>query len=211
MRSRRELADLAGRGLRDPRQGSRAAIAVLMTVSTRSAEGEGSTDMSGVRTESCHSCGAIVPVSDGPTHRYLESSPGCWEVYGKILAKEFSRRRYFEVHPLTADSYALQHPGSPSPQTIRSAALHLLSLHAALERDLPMAMLASVKQKAKRLLRDQLVWLDPPENLGAVTVAEVARATNAADHQAWVRRWARSAWEAWAAHHDTVHGWAVRL
>ncbi len=167
--------------------------------------------MSNLRTEGCHSCGAIVPVTDGPTHRYLESSPGCWEVYGKILAKEFSRRPYWEVHPLTVDAYAVQHPGSPSPQTVQSAAVHLISLYAALERGYPLTMSVSVKQKAKSRLRDEFGWLDPPENLGAVTVVDVARATDAADHQDRVRRWARSAWDAWAAHHDTIIGWASRL
>ena len=38
----------------------------------------------------CFACCALVPDIDGPTHKYMLSAPGCWKLYGEILAKEYS-------------------------------------------------------------------------------------------------------------------------
>lgn len=52
---------------------------------------------------------------------------------------------------------------------------------------------------------EDLEWLEPPEDLGEVTVAEVHEAEGPEAHLAAVRRWARSAWEAWSPHHEAVN------
>ncbi len=39
--------------------------------------------------------------------------------------------------PLLTDAYAAQHPGVPSPQAIRSVAVHLLTLYGVLVRGVP--------------------------------------------------------------------------
>ena len=44
--------------------------------------------------ESCFSCGAEVPKSDGPVHKYIDSSPGCWAAFGEVLARECSDFRH---------------------------------------------------------------------------------------------------------------------
>jgi Family of unknown function (DUF5946) len=67
----------------------------------------------------CIGCG--VPAIDGPTHRYMESSPGCWHAYGEVLAQEYSDEAFRAAHRLTSDTCAVQHPGRPSPQSIRSS------------------------------------------------------------------------------------------
>ncbi len=61
-------------------------------------------------SETCPGCGGSFDVSDGPTHRYLGASPGCWAVYGEVLAKEYSDAAYYRVHRLTVDAYSAQHP-----------------------------------------------------------------------------------------------------
>lgn len=38
----------------------------------------------------CFSCGGLYPNVDGPVHKYMDSSPGCWAIYGEVLAKEYS-------------------------------------------------------------------------------------------------------------------------
>jgi len=81
-------------------------------------------------------CGGIFPDTDGPTHLYLGSSPGCWAVYSDVLAKEYGEYRYPEVHRLTVDAYAVQHPGTPSRRSIQSVAVHLISLYLMFERGL---------------------------------------------------------------------------
>lgn len=82
----------------------------------------------------CRGCGALVPDTEGPTHRYLGASPGCWAVYGEILEKEYSDYRYWRAHRFTVDAYAVQHPGESSPPAIQSVAVHLISLYLMLEK-----------------------------------------------------------------------------
>jgi hypothetical protein len=43
-----------------------------------------------------------------------------------------------------------------------------------------------------------------------VTVLDVLAARDLAEHVARVERWARSVWDAWSAHHDTVRRWLDR-
>lgn len=136
----------------------------------------------------------------------MESSPACWAAYGEVLAREYSDPAYFQVHRLSVDAYAVQHPGKPSPQTIQSVAVHLIRLCLLLERSLPMeraneAMLRASEQEGK------FVWLAPPGSLGTVTVADVWKAAALEAHMAAVRRWSESAWEAWATHHATIKSW----
>ena len=84
----------------------------------------------------CFSCGGKFPDIDGPVHRYMDSSAGCWAVYGEVLAREYSDPSFFEVHRLTVDAYAVQHPGAKDRQSIQSVGVHLIRLCLFLERDL---------------------------------------------------------------------------
>jgi len=154
----------------------------------------------------CIGCGGLFPDIDGATHRYMESSPGCWSAYGEILANEFSDFRYGKVHQLTVDAYAVQHPGTPSPQSIRSVAIHLMSLCAVLEKGFELGDIVGVKQRAARY-RNKYRWLEPPPDLGELTCAEVSRAADADEHRQHVYAWAQSAWSAWAGHHETIYSW----
>lgn len=154
----------------------------------------------------CLGCGAEFPERDGPTHRYMASSPACWAAYGEVLAREYSDPAYFQVHRLSVDAYAVQHPGKPSPQTIQSIAVHLVRLCLLLERSLPMERANDAMLKASER-EENYVWLTPPANLGSVTVADVVDAVDVNAHMAAVRRWAESAWQAWSPHHVTVRSW----
>ncbi|MGH8398309.1 MAG: DUF5946 family protein [Gammaproteobacteria bacterium] len=153
-------------------------------------------------------CGGLFADIQGPTHRYLGSSPGCWATYGEVLAREYSDQAYFQVHRFTVDAYAVQHPGQPSAQSIQSVAVHLIRLCPLLERGLDMqrantAMLAAAAPASK----SHYVWLTPPPSLGSMTVAEVHKAKNVEEHMRLVHAWAASAWSAWSPHHATIHAW----
>ena len=78
--------------------------------------------------EACFGCGALVPKKNGPTHQYIGASPGCWEIFGEVLAKEYEEYDYPPVHRLTVDAYAAQHPGTPSKKSIQSVAIHVIGL-----------------------------------------------------------------------------------
>ena len=154
----------------------------------------------------CMGCGGSFADIQGPTHRYLESPPGCWAAYGEVLVREYSDPAYFRIHRLTVDAYAVQHPGHPSPQSIQSVAVHLISLCLVLEREVDVQRATRAMQQAVKT-KGRFVWLDPPTSLGTVTVADVQSAKNAEEHQKLVRAWADSAWSAWLQYHETIYKW----
>lgn len=148
------------------------------------------TERAGTALPPCHGCGALVPDEDGPARRYLGASPGYWAFYGEVLAREYGDYpRYAPVHRLTVDAYAAQHPGTPSPQSTRSVAVHLTRLY--LERGLPHeeANAAMLRISSRS---DGFVWLDPPRSLGDVTVLDVRRVTGPFEHGACASGRARS-------------------
>ena len=160
----------------------------------------------GTQRTRCFGCGGLVPQMDGPTHRYMESSPGCWHVYGQVLSREYSDPAFGVLHRLTVDSYAVQHPGRPSAQAIQSVCVHLISLCLVLERGLAVAYATRVMGAATRT-KERFFWLTPPTSLGEVTVADVGEVATSLQHEEKVRAWAEAAWSAWAAHHATVRAW----
>ncbi|WP_143452332.1 DUF5946 family protein [Lacimicrobium alkaliphilum] len=159
-----------------------------------------------MNTCKCFSCGGVYPDIDGPVHRYMNSSPGCWSVYGEVLAREYSDPVYFEVHRLTVDAYAVQHPGSTDRQSIQSVGVHLVRLCLFLEHGLTAdkannAMLEAGKNK------NSFIFIDPPKHFGSITAADVNKVSSVEEHKAIVRDWAQTAWEAWSMHHDTIREW----
>lgn len=47
---------------------------------------------------------------EGPTHEYMQSTPGCWASLGRVLAREYEGRGHIAVHRLAVDPDAVQHP-----------------------------------------------------------------------------------------------------
>ena len=182
------------------------------------------TDSARVLVVHCPQCGARVPAVDGPTHPYYGAAPGCWALYGEVLAREFGESRFARLHRLTADAYAAQHPGAAADRrAVQSVAVHLIGLHLSLERPAALApgrelapLLQAAADRSAEFRR-----LPPPARMGAVTVADVHAAVpagggapsgkDAPAHLAAVRRWAETVWTAWAAHHGEVREWAASL
>jgi len=162
------------------------------------------------KTKPCFSCGAECPDIDGPAHRYMKSSSGCWSVYGEILAREYNDQNYFSVHHLTVDTFALQHPGETDVQSINSVTIHLLSLYYLLEKRCTESEAQVLKQKAANN-KDKFVYLKRPQSLGKITVADVIKATNHNEHQEFVKAWAQSTWEAWSEHHAKIRALSADL
>ncbi len=155
----------------------------------------------------CFSCAALVPDVEGPTHKYMLSSPGCWATYGIVLARDFGEYSYPAVHRLSVDSCAVQHPGKPNRQAIQSVAVHLIGLYCSLEKGLPAAQVTAAIGRATRV-SDQFVWLEPPASMGPITVVDAANANSLEAYQRVAKEWAHSAWEAWSAHHAQITAWA---
>lgn len=150
----------------------------------------------------CHSCGAETPPSTtGVTHAYLDASPGCWARYGEVLAREYSNIQYFAVHPITVDAYAIQHPGTESPQTINSATLHLASLYAYYQNHVEMSQLSQLKQYLTQR-KDRFQWLPPPADLGHMTINHIWQAETAEQHREFVLQWGEIVLDCWHDYHS---------
>jgi len=159
------------------------------------------------QVETCLGCGAVVPTTDLPGHRYIGASAGCWAVYGTVLAREYGEWRYPATHRLTVDTYTVQHPGTPSRQSIQSVAGHLIGLFVVLELGWPPAQATqAIRIAAER--SERFTWLEPPPTRGDLTIVDVANAATFAEHEQVVQRWARSVWESWQFHHSTIRHWA---
>ncbi len=156
----------------------------------------------------CFSCGALVPEREGPTHAYMLSSPGCWAVYGVLLARDYGEYGYPAVHRLSVDAYAVQHPGKPERRSIQSVVVHLIGLYFSLERGLPSAQVTKAIGRAMQF-GDRFVWLEPPVSMGPITVVDAANAEGLEEYQRMAKEWARSAWEAWSKYHGQVRKWAA--
>ena len=157
----------------------------------------------------CFGCGALVPDGQGPTHRYIGASSGCWALVGEVWAREYGDVRYGRVHQLTVDAYAAQYPGVPTPQAIRSVAVHLIGLYAVFERGCVPSRATRVVQRAANQ-KLEYVWLDPPSSRGTATIVDAHHAVDPGEHAERIERWAKSVWNAWQLHHPTVRRWAER-
>ena len=138
----------------------------------------------------CVGCGALVPQSPGPTHRYIGASPGCWAIYGAVQVRGYEDAR-FALRQTGVDAYAAQHPGTPSPQAIQSVTVHLISLCLQLEHGYTPEQGRAAIQRAVQH-KAAFVWLDPPPSLGAVTILDVQAARDPAEFADVLRRWAQA-------------------
>jgi hypothetical protein len=165
-------------------------------------------DGDAARAEACPGCGVVIPTGTA-AHQNIGSSAGCWAAYGDVLARELGEWGYPPIHRLTVDTYSAQHPGESSRKAIQSVGVHLIALYLSLERDIEPHR---ITRELGRLVADHsaLRWLEPPPPGGALTILDVRGAHDLRDHTSRVQRWARSVWESWSDHHDTVRQWAGR-
>jgi hypothetical protein len=155
------------------------------------------------RTIACVGCGALVPDVDGPTHRYLGASPGCWALYGELLSAESLVRELAPMQRLTINTYAVQHPGVPGPQTKQSLWVHLVGLCLVLERAQP-AGRTTVLMARLVGTRRAWPWLEPPIPPYPRTILDVRKAHGIDAYDQAVAEWSVSTWMAWLAHQDAI-------
>jgi hypothetical protein len=147
----------------------------------------------------CVGCGALVPDIDGPTHRYIGASPGCWAIYTELAGGGLPAS---PLSALAVDAYAVQHPGVPGPQSTPSVWIHLIALQLSLDGGWRMDQLMRIRAAAADSF-DGWPWLEPPGSMGDVTVVDVAAPDSAARSDT-VDRWVRAAWEAWRSSHAVI-------
>jgi hypothetical protein len=151
-------------------------------------------------SERCFACSGSFEAVEGPTHQYMLSSPGCWNAYGTLLAREYESPMLFgAVHRLTVDAYALQHPGNPSDRRARKSVwIHYAALYLSLRKKENHVRIPRVMQK---LTVRSFPALPPAPALFDVTLEDVL-AQGATNHISAVKAWANCAFEAWAELED---------
>lgn len=158
----------------------------------------------------CTGCGALVPNEDGPTHRYIGASPGCWAAHGEVLARGYSVPGFDDGRLMILNSYCVQHPGTPSPQSIQSVCVHLIGLYLVLERNFDGKRALEAVRAAADGSR-AFHWLEPPTHHYEVTILDIHRAGDPAAHTAAMAALAEITWVAWATHRQQIRDWAAEL
>lgn len=151
-------------------------------------------------SEKCFACGGSFTAVEGPTHKYMLSSPGCWKAYGELLAREYESPVLFgAAHRLTVDAYALQHPGDASGRRSRQSVwVHYAGLYLALRKNEDHSRIPSVMQK---LTAGIFLALPPAPAQFDVTLEDVL-AQGEKNHVSAVKAWADCAFKAWAELED---------
>lgn len=157
---------------------------------------------------SCPGCGAELPAIDGPTHEYMSSSPACWAAFGEVLAREYADPALLDIHRLSVDTWAVQHPGDGSRRAIQSVALHLCRIrlqlfdgYAGERANAAMLRLGRWKSELPEL---------PRRAHYRVTVADLRLTGDRDVHRAEICRWAFATWEAWSDQHPFVQDYLAR-
>ncbi len=156
----------------------------------------------------CFSCNAKVPEIDGPTHPYILSSPGCWRLYGEVLAKDYSAEYFDELtHRIVVDSYAVTHPGvENNRKAVRSVNIHLIGLYCVFEKKMKGKILLEIIRQAAedKSIDTYYNWLTPPSFSETLNVTDVLKASDPDTHKELVHNWGLSVWTAWKSQHDMV-------
>lgn len=165
--------------------------------------------------DACPGCGARLPVVAGPTHRYIGASPACWAIFSALQNGGEPPLAPAPHLALLTDAYAAQHPGVPSPQSIQSVAVHLITLHGILTRGMAPAQALWLRQATlrgrERDRQPRFHWLTPPDLTQGITVADIVAGATPTARTDLVRRYVDEVWAAWSPHHATVAAWYARF
>jgi hypothetical protein len=115
------------------------------------------------------------------------------------------------LNPLITDAYAVQHPGTPSPQAIQSVAVHLLALYGILDLGLEPNRALDIRVRAiqhgSTPKRDRFHWLNPPTVEYSLTIADVAAGETSRVRTEIAERWIHHVWDKWSTHRSQATSW----
>lgn len=156
-------------------------------------------------TSPCPGCGETFVDGDGPVHRYMTGSAGCWRGFGELLARDYSSAARMTFHQVAVDAYAAQHPGSGDlPQQIQSVGLHLMTLCLFLENDTDPALGTALHKKMVRRPTFRRLERSGP---GALTWKHVPTAGSLEVVRRATYDWASAVWDTYREEHLTVRTW----
>ena len=175
----------------------------------------------------CPGCGALFSPHDGPTHRYIGASAGCWALFnGSVLIEGTddagllvqsripdnlvpvpAHNDRLPLDSLHGDAYGVQHHGDNSPQAIQSVAVHLLNLHGIIS-----GKTTRPRWPIERALRIRGVFhkLEPPTLGSALTIRHLFPGGGVIT-PVTRRQYVVSVYESWmAVHRSIVEQWYER-
>ena len=153
-------------------------------------------------TSVCLACGYEAPETNGPTHAYMSPSAPCWEMYGEVLAREYSDQAYWQSHRLLTDAYCGHHSIADERRARQSINIHLASLMLHFE-DGESAERIIVFLKAAAGPRE-FPHLAQPEVAKNITIEAIYAASDAKEHAIEVEKFARAVFDGWSDHHPTI-------
>jgi len=154
----------------------------------------------------CPGCHAMVMDIELPSHRYLGTVPGCWNIYGKVINQNKPAKESNMIRELIVDTYSIQHPGKESAVTKQSLAIHLIRLYFFFEQNQSLGKLTFEAQKVFSNA-SHYHWLTPPKNLGKITIVDVFKCTDVNEQKEKVLIWAETTWFAWSKYHPIIKRW----
>ena len=162
--------------------------------------------------EQCPGCGVRLPKSEGPTHRYIGASAGCWALYTALLNGGAPPLAPTPANALLIDAYAAHHPGVPSPQAVQSVAVHLLTLYGVLVRGVAHGNALWVRQRALRVQKSpkhsRFSWLTPPSFVRSPTVLDIVQAATPTVRTEQVEQYVAAVWSCWSQPYaDVIATW----
>ncbi len=164
---------------------------------------------------------------DGPIHRYVGASAGCWTLLNCMVANADSdstalveqsrippnspqppaQRNDSLLEAIWGDAYGVQHHGEDSPQAIQSVAVHILNLYGIIS-----GRTTRPRWPIDRALRSRGVFhkLDPPELGSSLTIRHLFPGGGVVT-PATRSQYVLSVYEAWMSlHRSTVERWYER-
>ena len=146
-----------------------------------------------------------MPNIDGPVHKYVPSSPGCWKAFGEVQADEAQRFRYPSAHRVVVDAYMAQHPGDGSERRDRqSVFVHLLGLCAVLEDGLPDPYATRLLGRLISGHHGEFPVLQRCDGPGPLTILHMVGARDLDDYERRAREWATAIWNSWSSQHELI-------
>ena len=153
----------------------------------------------------CPGCGGDFGDDDGPVHRYMTSSPGCWRGFGELLAADYASAERMRFHQVVVDAYAAQHPGDGGvAQQVQSVGLHLMTLCLFLEEEVDPAQGSALHRRMVRRPQFHRLTRSGP---GDLTWQHVPTDGPPDLVRARAHEWAAEVWRSYADEHETVRAW----
>ncbi len=167
----------------------------------RQSMGHRDKDINSMNFITCPGCGLkLVSKYLAPGDRY-NASGECLELYAEVSYYTLSANDVYFIHQLAVDTFGAQHSGGVTKNI--TSAFALIGLCLFVEHNYTGRQIQKVHMLIPKQNWDKI---DPPEKvrLKTITVASILKADSDAARETAIKKWAKSVWNSWNEHHDTI-------